>query len=413
MKRELEIKKLADFCVSCVTKPCQLGCPLNNDITSFIKNVKNDNYEEAFKTLSNTTVMPAICGKVCPHEKQCQGSCVKRVSYEAVKIGDIESFIGDLAIENNWKFLKKDKKNKKVLVVGSGPAGLTCAAFLAKEGYQITLYEKHDYLGGLLYHGIPAFRLNKDLVKKAIDKILDLGIEVHTNMALGKDFNLEEVKDKYDAIFLGIGANVSKMMEIPGEDLTGVYSCNELLEKAIYPDYTDKKVCVIGGGNVAMDVARTIKRLGAKEVTILYRRGKEDMSAEKVEIKETVLDDVKFLYKTKLVKILGEDKVQKIECINTKLNDEEKYVDIDDSNFILDADYVVMAIGSKADDVVLRTLGLKRLEAGYLSTNDNDQTSDEKIFAAGDLTGTKSTVAWACRKGRDAAYSIIEYLENK
>lgn len=413
MKRELEIKKLADFCVSCVTKPCQLGCPLNNDITSFIKNVKNDNYEEAFKILSNTTVMPAICGKICPHEKQCQGSCVKRVSYEAVKIGDIESFIGDLAIENDWKFLKKDKKNKKVLVVGSGPAGLTCAAFLAKEGYQITLYEKHDYLGGLLYHGIPAFRLSKDLVKKAIDKILDLGIEVHTNMALGKDFNLEEVKDKYDAIFLGIGANVSKMMEIPGEDLTGVYGGNELLEKSIYPDYTDKKVFVIGGGNVAMDVARTVKRLGAKEVTILYRRDKEDMPAEKVEIKETVLDDVKFLYKTKLIRILGQDKVQKIECINTKLNDEEKYVDVEDSSFILDADYVVMAIGSKADDVVLRTLGLERLESGYLSTNDNDQTSDEKIFAAGDLTGTKSTVAWACRKGRDAAYSITEYLENK
>lgn len=413
MKRELEIKKLADFCVSCVTKPCQLGCPLNNDITSFIKYVKNDDYEEAFKILSNTTVMPAICGRICPHEKQCQGSCVKRVSYEAVKIGDIESFIGDLAIENDWKILKKDKKNKKVLVVGSGPAGLTCAAFLAKEGYQITLYEKHDYLGGLLYHGIPAFRLSKDIVKKAIDKILDLGIEVHTNMALGKDFNLEEVKDKYDAIFLGIGANVSKMMEIPGEDLAGVYGGNELLEKAIHPDYADKKVFVVGGGNVAMDVARTVKRLGAKEVTILYRRDKEDMPAEKVEIKETVLDDVKFLYKTKLIRILGQDKVQKIECIKTKLNDEEKYVDIDDSNFILDADYVVMAIGSKADDVVLRTLGLERLESGYLSTNDNDQTSDEKIFAAGDLTGTKSTVAWACRKGRDAAFSIMEYLENK
>ena len=413
MKRELEIKKLADFCVSCVTKPCQLGCPLNNDTTGFIKAVKNDNYEEAFKILSNTTVMPAICGKICPHEKQCQGSCVKRVSYEAVRIGDIESFIGDLAIENDWKFLKKDKKNKKVLVVGSGPAGLTCAAFLAKEGYQVTLYEKHDYLGGLLYHGIPAFRLNKDLVKKAIDKILDLGIEVHTNMTLGKDFSLDEVKDKYDAIFLGIGANISKMMEIPGEDLTGVYGGNELLEKAIHPDYTDKKVFVIGGGNVAMDVARTVKRLGAKEVTILYRRDKEDMPAEKVEIKETVLDDVKFLYKTKLVKILGKDKVQKIECIKTKLNDEEKYVDLEGSNFILDADYVMMAIGSKADDDVLDTLGLERKENGYLSTNDNDQTSDEKIFAAGDLTGTKSTVAWACRKGRDAAYSIMEYLENK
>ena len=307
MERELEIKKLADFCVSCVTKPCQLGCPLNNDITSFIKNVKNDDYEEAFKILSNTTVMPAICGKICPHEKQCQGSCVKRVSYEAVRIGDIESFIGDLAIENDWKFLKKDKKNKKVLVVGSGPAGLTCAAFLAKEGYQVTMYEKHDYLGGLLYHGIPAFRLSKDLVKKAIDKILDLGIEVHTNMTLGKDFSLDEVKDKYDAIFLGIGANISKMMGIPGEDLIGVYGGNELLEKAIHPNYTNKKVFVIGGGNVAMDVARTVKRLGAKEVTILYRRDKEDMPAEKVEIKETVLDDVKFLYKTKLIRILGQD----------------------------------------------------------------------------------------------------------
>lgn len=413
MKRELEIKKLADFCVSCVTKPCQLGCPLNNDTTGFIKAVKNDNYEEAFKILSNTTVMPAICGKICPHEKQCQGSCVKRVSYEAVRIGDIESFIGDLAIENDWKFLKKGKKNKKILVVGSGPAGLTCAAFLAKEGYQVTLYEKHDYLGGLLYHGIPAFRLSKDLVKKAIDKILDLGIEVHTNMTLGKDFSLDEVKDKYDAIFLGIGANVSKMMEIPGENLTGVYGGNELLEKAIHPDYTDKKVFVIGGGNVAMDVARTVKRLGAKEVTILYRRDEADMPAEKVEIKETVLDDVKFLYKTKLVKILGKDKVQKIECIKTKLNDEEKYVDVDGSNFVLGADYVMMAIGSKADDDVLDTLGLERKENGYLSTNDNDQTSDEKIFAAGDLTGTKSTVAWACRKGRDAAYSIMEYLENK
>lgn len=413
MKRELEIKKLADFCVSCVTKPCQLGCPLNNDTTGFIKAVKNDNYEEAFKILSNTTVMPAICGKICPHEKQCQGSCVKRVSYEAVRIGDIESFIGDLAIENDWRFLKKDKKNKKILVVGSGPAGLTCAAFLAKEGYQVTLYEKHDYLGGLLYHGIPAFRLNKDLVKKAIDKILDLGIEVHTNMTLGKDFSLDEVKDKYDAIFLGIGANISKMMEIPGEDLAGVYGGNELLEKAIHPDYTDKKVFVIGGGNVAMDVARTVKRLGAKEVTILYRRDEVDMPAEKVEIKETVLDDVKFLYKTKLVKILGEDKVQKIECIKTKLNDEEKYVDVEGSNFVLDADYVMMAIGSKADDDVLDSLGLERKENGYLSTNDNDQTSDEKIFAAGDLTGTKSTVAWACRKGRDAAYSIMEYLENK
>ena len=413
MKRELEIKKLADFCVSCVTKPCQLGCPLNNDTTGFIKAVKNDNYEEAFKILSNTTVMPAICGKICPHEKQCQGSCVKRVSYEAVRIGDIESFIGDLAIENDWKFLKKGKKNKKILVVGSGPAGLTCAAFLAKEGYQVTLYEKHDYLGGLLYHGIPAFRLSKDLVKKAIDKILDLGIEVHTNMTLGKDFSLDEVKDKYDAIFLGIGANVSKMMEIPGENLTGVYGGNELLEKAIHPDYTDKKVFVIGGGNVAMDVARTVKRLGAKEVTILYRRDEADMPAEKVEIKETVLDDVKFLYKTKLVKILGKDKVQKIECIKTKLNDEEKYVDVDGSNFVLGADYVMMAIGSKADDDVLDTLGLERKENGYLSTNDNDQTSDEKIFAAGDLTGTKSTVAWAYRKGRDAAYSIMEYLENK
>lgn len=410
MKRELEIKKLADNCVSCVTKPCQLGCPLNNDTTGFIREVKNNNYEEAFRILSNTTVMPAICGKICPHEKQCQGSCVKRVSYEPVRIGDIESFIGDLAIENNWKIEKKGDKNKKVLVIGAGPAGLTCAAFLAKEGYKVTMYEKHDYLGGLLYHGIPAFRLDKELLKKAIDKILALGIVVHTNMTLGKDFKLDDIKDKYDAIFLGVGANVSKKMMIPGEDLDGVYGGNELLEKAIHPDYKNKRVFVIGGGNVAMDVARTVKRLGAKEVTILYRREEDDMPAEKIEIKETMNDGVKFLYRTKLVKIIGEEKVKKVECIKTQLDETEKYVDVLDSNFILDADYVMMAIGSKADDDVLNGLGLERKENGYLSTNDTDQTSEEKVFAAGDLTGTKSTVAWACRKGRDAAYSIIKFL---
>lgn len=411
MKRQIEIKKCANECASCITKPCQVGCPLNNDITGFIKKVKDDKYEDAFKILENTTVLPAICGKICPYDKQCQGSCAKKISYQAVKIGEIESYVGDLAIESSWNFDKKKKKNKKIAVIGSGPAGLTCAGFLAKEGYQVTIYEKHDYLGGLLYHGIPDFRLSKDLVDKAILQILNLGIEVKKNISLGEDVSLKELEKEYDAVFLGFGANLSKMMGVPGESLSGVYGGNELLEGLVHPDYNNKNVCIIGGGNVAMDVSRTVKRLGAKNVTVIYRREESDMPAEDIEIEEAKNDDVKFLYKTNVVKIIGHDCVSQIECVRTEKDDNSKYNDVLGSNFYLDCDYVIMAIGSKADSKLIDELGLEKTDSMYLAINDNNQTSSLKVFAAGDLTGTKSTVAWACRNGRDAAYSIISFLE--
>lgn len=410
-QRDLEIKIAASKCASCVTKPCQLGCPLNNDISGFIKEVKNDNYEEAYRILCKTTVMPAICGKICPYEKQCQGSCAKRISYEAVNIGKIESYIGDLAILNNWKLPRKSRKNWNVAVIGSGPASLTCAAFLAEEGCQVTIYEKHDYLGGLLYHGIPDFRLTRNTLMETIQSILDLGIKVKKNISLGSDISLNQLKEEYDAVFLGTGANTSKKMGISGENLDGVYGGNELLENLQHPNYLNKKVVIIGGGNVAIDVARTVKRLGAKEVIIIYRREKSNMSAEVSEINEAKSDKVKFLFKTSVVRILGEEHVEKIECVKTELNDDGKVVDILNTNYMMDVDCVIMAIGSKTDDTLLNSLNLERDDTGYLAVNENNQTSDSKIFAAGDLTGTKSTVAWACRNGRDAAYSIIDYLK--
>lgn len=417
LKINREIKK----CASCVTKPCQVGCPLNNDITSFIKKAKEKKFEEAYKIILNTSVLPSICGRICPHEKQCQGMCAKSFSYGAVQIGNIEKYIGDLAIKNNWKIdkTKKSKKNKsKIAVIGSGPSSLTCAAFLAREGYLVTIYEKHEYLGGLLYHGIPEFRLDKSLLEKSIQKILDIGIDVKKNLELGKDYTLDDLQKEYDAIFLGIGANVSRAMNIDGENLEGVYGGNELLEKNSHPNYSGKNVVVSGGGNVAMDTARKIKKLGAKSVTIVYRRAKEQMPAEKKEIKEAEEEGIKFLYKTNILRIIGKKNVQKVECIKTELvkkEDEDRLspVNIPNSNFLLDTDYVVMAIGSKPEEKLLEKLELEKNERGYIKINENHQTSTENIFAGGDIIGNKATVAWAARSGRDSADCIINYLEKR
>lgn len=411
-KRKLEMVIAASKCEGCVTKPCQIGCPLSNDIPSFIKAFKKNDLKEAFNILSKTTVLPAICGKICPYEKQCQGSCAKKVSYDPVEIGKIESYIGDVAIEEGFRFSKKNAKNKKIAVIGSGPSSLSCAGFLSREGYQVTIYEKHDYLGGLLYHGIPDFRLDKNLLKKAIDQILDLGIEVKTNVSLGKDITLSELESEYDAIFLGCGANSSKMMNIPGENLEGVYGGNELLENLVYPNYMNKKVAVIGGGNVSIDVARTVMQFNPQEVTLIYRKDKNDMPALEGEVKEALEEGVKFLFQTNVLQIMGNDKVEKILCVKTLKTDDNKVIDISDSQFYLDVDYVIMAVGSKTDDRLLNDLGLEVKSTGYLAVDDSNQTSEAKVFAAGDLVGTKSTVAWACRNGRDTAYSIIKYLED-
>ena len=435
-----EINEKANYCLNCKVKPCSLkGCPLGNQIPNFIAQIKEGNYEEAYRILSETTVLPGICGRICPHKKQCQGSCVRGIKGEPVSIGDLEAFVFDNVTNNGYSLTKcwekglnenrtvttnsvikdttKAINNRKVAVIGGGPAGLTCSAFLAKEGVQVTIYEKYDYLGGLLIHGIPEFRLPKDIVKKTVQNILDLGVQVKYNQELGKNILLEDLEKQYDAIFLSIGANVSSKMGVEGEELEGVYGGNELLEYKLHPNYKGKRVAVVGGGNVAMDCARTIKRLGAEEVKVIYRRAREQMPAEDKEIEDAMKEGIKFLFQNNITKIIGTNKVEKIELIKTELVQKEGEtrlvpVNVEGSNYIIDMDYVVMALGSKADKIV-SNLGLQLNRWGNIEVNEKYQTSNPKIYAGGDIAGVKSTVAWAANSGREAAKNIKDYFTDK
>ena len=413
------MKELANYCLGCINKPCSKGCPLNNDIPGFIKLVKEDNLKSAYELLCETTVLQSICGRICPHLKQCQGKCIRGFKGEPVSIGKLERCIGDEAIKNNWEIpVSKDSKKEKIAIIGSGPAGLTCAAFLKKAGYQVTIFEKHNYLGGLLRHGIPEFRLPKSILDEVINKIISLGIEVQLNKELGKDIYLNDLEKEYDCIFIGIGANLSSNMNIPGEKLNGVYGGNELLENNNHPNYEGKEVIVSGGGNVAMDVARTINKLGAKKVTIIYRRSEKEIPAEIKEIEEAKQEGIEFLLQTNILSIKGTDKVEEIECIKTELVQKEgetrlSPVNIEGSNFNLKADFCIMAVGSHPEEIITTQLNLELDKKGRIVVNENNQTSNKKVYAGGDVSGTESTVAFAARSGRDAAQSIIEYLNNK
>ncbi len=413
-----EIKKKAEYCLGCKVKMCRKGCPLENDITQFIAYVKEEQYEEAYKTVCNTTVLSPICGRICPHKSQCEGACVRGIKGESVSIGDLEAYVGELGLQYGYEIPKfsEEKKNKRIAVVGGGPAGLTVASWLVRNGYEVTIYERYDKLGGILRHGIPDFRLEKDILDKQIEKILGLGIQVEYGKSIGKDYVLEDLEKQYDAIFLGIGANISAKMGIEGENLQGVYGGNELLEHYSHPQYTGKTVAVIGGGNVAMDTARTIKRLGAKEVTIIYRRAEKQMPAEKKEIEDAKEEGIKFLFQTNIVTIHGKEKVEEIECIKTQLvkkegETREVPVDIEGSNFILPMDYVVMAVGSKPEESIVNTLGVELTTRGNIKIDENYQTSKKNVFAGGDISGTKATVAWASRSGREAAKAMMRWLE--
>ena len=411
---EEEIRK---YCLSCKNKPCtNNGCPLGNSIQEFIH---EEDYKKAYEILCETTVLPAVCGRICPHEKQCQGSCIRGIKGEPVSIGKMESLIGDISIKENYKILKNIDNSlidKRVAIVGGGPAGLTCAAFLAKKGVQVKIYEKHSELGGLLSHGIPEFRLSQTTVKATIDKILDLDVQAELNRELGKNLELEELIHANDAVFVSIGANIPAKMNIEGENLKGVYGGNDLLEYNRHPSYVGKTIAVIGGGNVAMDSARTIKRLGADKVIIIYRRAEEQMPAEKKEIEDAKREGIEFLFQTNIIRIIGVEKVEKIECIKTELVQKEGEkrlvpVNIKNSNYTMNVDYVVMATGSKPEGNVIRNF--EKNKWGYINIDEKMQTSIPKAFAGGDVAGEKSTVAWAARSGRNAANNIIKFLQKK
>lgn len=425
MKQNEEINEKANYCLNCKIKPCSLkGCPLENQIPDFIKELKEGDIEKAYKIISQTTVLPGVCGRICPHKKQCQGSCIRGIKSEAVSIGEMEAYIFDKAMEKGQSLLDcykeeiekhPENRGKKVAVIGGGPAGLTASAFLAKEGFNVTIYEKYDYLGGLLMYGIPEFRLPKQIVKQTVKNILDLGIEVKYNQELGKNITIAQLEKEYDAIFLSVGANVSCKMGVEGEGLKGVFGGNELLEYNLHPNYDEKTAIVVGGGNVAMDCARTIKKLGAKEVKVVYRRSREQMPAEDKEIEEAIKEEIEFLFQNNIVKINGQEKVESVELIKTKLVKKEGEtrlvpVNIENSNYQIKADYVVMALGSHSADFVAN-LGLELDKWRNVKINEHYQTSNPKIYAGGDLAGIKGTVAWAAKSGREAAKEIIENLK--
>ena len=404
-----DIKKQADYCLNCKTKPCMSGCPLQNNIPEFIEYIKKAKYEEAFKVLSDTTIFETICGRICPQKSQCEGSCVRGIKGDSVHIGELEAFVGDCALENIDIEIEEAKDNcKKVAIVGSGPSGLAVSYYLSIRGYKVDIYEKHSKLGGLLRYGIPEFRLEKELLDKWLEKyILNKNITAFTNVELGKDIFIEDLKKKYDAIIIAIGSNVSSKMNIPGEDKEFVLGGNELLEYRNMPDFTDKKVVLIGGGNVAMDTSRTIKRLGAKEVKVVYRRSEKQMPAERKEIEDAKKEGIEFLFLTNMIQVLE----GRIECVKTELIKKEgetrEYpVNIEGSNFFMDTDFVVLAVGSTTDKNLIEKLGIEINKWGNIKVNGNYKTSDDKVYAIGDVAGVKQTVAWAAKSGFECAKQI-------
>ena len=405
------IKKQAEYCLNCKNKPCQTGCPLQNNIPDFIKWIKEENYEEAFKVLSVTTIFEPICGRICPQKSQCEGSCVRGTKGNSVHIGELEMIVGDYMLEHiDLEITDADEESKKVAIIGSGPAGLACSYYLSTRGVKVDIYEKHDKLGGLLRYGIPEFRLEKEILDKWLEKyILNKNVTAFTNMELGKNILLEDLRKDYDEVVLAFGANISNKMKIEGEDKEFVLGGNELLEYQNMPDFTKRTVAVIGGGNVAMDASRTIKRLGAKEVKVVYRRAEEQMPAERKEIEQAKEEGVEFLFLTNMIRVLN----NKIECVKTELIKKEgetrEYpVNVEGSNFFMDVDFVVLAVGSSPDNKLINELGVKTNKWGHIEVADDYKTSAEKTYAIGDVIGNKQTVAWAARSGFECAKKIVK-----
>ena len=410
------LEEMDKYCLNCVNKPCsKLGCPLNNDIPEFIH---EKDTKKAYQILSKTTVLPAVCGRICPHFKQCQSKCVRGIKGKSVEIGAVEATIADIALKENYKLPKKDIVKGKVAIVGSGPSGLTAAGFLAMNGVEVTIYEKNSTLGGLLFYGIPDFRLDRDVLKSTIQKIIDLGVDVKLNCELGKNIQIFDLQREYDAIYLCFGANEPNIT-FEGEN---VLSGNKLLEEynklkekneeaELEKKFASKNVVINGGGNVAIDAARTLKRMNAN-TTVVYRRSEKEMPAEEKEISMAKNENVKFNFQNNIISL----KNKKLELIKTELIKKEGEsraypVNIENTNYFIDCDYLILATGSRANSKLIKKLNIETNEKGYIKVNDDYKTSLDKVYAGGDLIGTKQTVAWAARNGRDVAFKIIESLK--
>ena len=428
-----EAQKEAQRCLNCKNPLCVKGCPVSIDIPAFIQEIKKGNMENASKIISKYSNLPAICGRVCPQESQCEGKCILGIKGEAVSIGKLERFVGDWALENNVPYKVETKKEEKVAVIGGGPAGLTAAGDLAKLGYDVTIFEALHKLGGVLSYGIPEFRLPKEkVVDKEIGKLYDLGVKVNTDSFIGRMFTVDDLLDKYNysAVFIGSGAGLPRFMNIPGENLNGVISANEFLTrvnlmKANKKEYDTpikigKRVFVVGGGNVAMDAARTAKRLGA-EVTVLYRRGEAELPARREEIHHAKEEGVNFQFLVNPVEIIGDEKgwVKEVKCVRMELGEPDesgraKFSVIENSEFILEGETVIMSLGTSPNPLIANTTkDLKVSKWKGIEADESGKTSREGVFAGGDAVTGAATVILAMEAGKKAAIEIDKYLTEK
>jgi glutamate synthase (NADPH/NADH) small chain len=424
----------AKRCLNCKHKPCIAGCPVNVQIPEFISLIAEGKFAEAYETIIQTNSLPAVCGRVCPQETQCEQRCVRGIKGEPVAIGRLERFAADWAMKHLEKTYEKTPRNgKKVAVIGSGPSGLSCAGDLIKMGYDVTIFEAFHTAGGVLVYGIPEFRLPKALVQKEIDGLLAQGVEIRTNMVIGKTFTIDELfQEGYSAVFIGSGAGLPNFMNIPGENLNGVYSANEFLTRinlmkaykndADTPIKRGKTVAVVGGGNVAMDAARSAIRLGADKVYIVYRRSEKELPARLEEIHHAKEEGIIFKFLTNPIRILGDENgwVTGLECVEMELGEPDasgrrRPVVKEGSQHILEVDTVIISIGTSPNPLIRGTTpDLETNQWGCIVADEQTgQTSKEGVFAGGDAVTGAATVILAMGAGKAAAKAIDEYIKSK
>ncbi|MBQ8203687.1 MAG: NADPH-dependent glutamate synthase [Clostridia bacterium] len=429
----------ANRCLNCKTKPCVAGCPVNIDIPDFITKIKEHNFEGAYESIAKSSSLPAVCGRVCPQENQCESKCTMGIKFEPVGIGRLERFVADWHNENTTNLPKKpDSNGKRVAVVGSGPSGLTCAGDLAKKGYEVTVFEALHTAGGVLVYGIPEFRLPKSIVAKEVETLKALGVKIETNVVIGKTLTVDELFDMgFEAVFIGSGAGLPNFMGIKGESLKGVYSANEFLTRSnLMKAYIDSpntpimkggNVAVVGGGNVAMDAARTALRLGADKVYIVYRRSMEELPARKEEVEHAIEEGIDFKLLCNPVEILGYENsenprdskngfVTGIKCIRMELGEPDERgrrrpVPVENSEFVLDVDTVIMSIGTSPNPLIKSTTdGLEVNSRGGIVVSEDGLTSRNAVYAGGDAVTGAATVISAMGAGKTAATAIDRYL---